>query len=364
MLENAKISYRYLIGIIVMTISPTAILYLPTMNYKEAKQDSWMAVLLVMFFGLFVTIIVTKLGQMYPGKTIIEYSNDIVGRPIGKILGLIICVYFIYINATILREFSELLAGPFMPNTDIIVFATGILLPSIYAIYKGFEVIARVNVIIFPLFILSIFIIMLLGLQNMDFTMLAPILEKGFVPVLTGAYRQLTWYGETFTLTMIIPYIDMPNKVRKISLIAVLLVTLLSVTINIDLISTFGARTETLTYPFLSLARYVNFGEFLERMDSLLMIIWIAGVFIKITIFYYCAVLGISQLFHLKNHYKPALPVGIILALLSAYLWPSIAAVKYELAYISIIPYTLVQFCIPFILMIIALIKRSFSHEK
>lgn len=364
MLENAKISYRYLIGIIAMTISPTAILYLPTLNYKEAKHDSWMSVIVVMVFGLLVVVLVTALGKMYPGKTIMQYSTDILGKVLGKIIGLVICLYFIYINATILREFAEMLAGPFMPNTNIMVFTIGIILPSIYALYKGFEVVARVNVIIFPIFMLSIFLIMLLGLENMDFTRLTPILEKGIEPVLKGAYRQLIWFGETFVLTMLIPYIDMPNKVRKISLIAVALVALLGVTINIDIVTTFGDRTETLTYPFLSLARYIQFGKFLERMDSLLMIIWIAGVFIKITIFYYCSVLGIAQLLNLKHYATPTIPVGICLVLLSSYLWPSLSAVKYELAYIAILPYTLVQFCIPLLLWTIASIKRRFSHEN
>ncbi len=364
MLEQVKISYRSLIGLILITISPTAILYLPNITYKEAKQDGWISIFIVMFFGFLVTYIITTLGLMYKDKTIIEYSSDILGNFLGKVIGFVLCIYFIYINATVIREFTELLSGPFLPGTAGIIFSVGILLPCIYAIFKGFEVITRVNAIIFPIFMVAIIMIMVVSSSSMDFQKLTPILAEGIEPVLKGSYRQLIWFGETLTLAMVMPYIDSPNKIKKITLLTIFFITLLGICVNISIVTTFGARTETLTYAFLELSRNVHLGNFIERLDSILMIIWVAAVFMKITIFYYCSVLAISQLFHLKRYNIPTIPVGIILILLATYLWKSLPALKYELEYIAILPYTIVQLGIPLILLIVATIKRRFIYEK
>ncbi|WP_339366102.1 GerAB/ArcD/ProY family transporter, partial [Vallitalea maricola] len=87
--------------------------------------------------GLLVVYVITELGTMYKDRTIIQYSGDIIGKIPSKILGFLYCCHFIYINTFILREFAELLAGAFMIETPILFFIIGIILPSIYGVYKG-----------------------------------------------------------------------------------------------------------------------------------------------------------------------------------------------------------------------------------
>ncbi|GMQ62723.1 GerAB/ArcD/ProY family transporter [Vallitalea maricola] len=357
MLEDGKISYKCVVGIIFMTIAPTAILYLPTITYKEARQDGWISVLITTLFGLLVAYAIIDLGTMYKSKTIIEYSTDIIGKVPSKILGFLYCCYFIYINAFIIREFAELLAGAFMIETPILFFIISIILPSIYGVYKGLEVIVRVNQIIFPIFMISILAIILYSLKDMDFTNIFPILDNGIQPVIIGGYRNLLWFTEVFVLAIFMPYINRPEKVRKLSFISILIIGLLGALINLSIVATFGANTKHLTYPYLSLARYVSVG-FVERLDSIIMFMWIAGVYIKIVIYHYCATLAIGQWLKFKKFELLSIPIGLLLVILSYILWDSLVKLKYEVKYIVIVPFIIMQGVIPVLLFILTKIKK------
>ncbi|GKX31054.1 spore germination protein YndE [Vallitalea longa] len=363
MFEDGKISYRSVVGIIITTIGPTAILYLPTITYKEAKQDGWISVLITTIFGFIVAYSVANLGNMYKDKTIIQYSKDIIGKIPGKIIGFAYCIHFIYINAFILREFAELLAGAFMSKTPILFFVIGIILPSIYGVYKGLEVIIRINQIIFPIFMLSILAILAFSLKDTDFTRILPILDNGIEPIITGGYRNLLWFTEVVVLAMFIPYINEQKKIKKPITIALLIVGVLGAFINLIIVATFGANTEYLTYPYLSLTRYISVG-FLERLDAIILFMWIAGVYMKIVVFHYCATLALGQWLNIKKFKILAIPIGILLVVLSYVLWDNLELLKYQIAYIFVTPFVIIQGVIPVLLYIIALIRNKFNKKK
>ncbi|GMQ56360.1 endospore germination permease [Vallitalea sediminicola] len=364
MIERGKISYKQLISIIVMTISPTAILYLPTLTYKEAKQDGWISILLVTVYAVFIAYIIINLNKMFEGKTIIQYSEAIVGKYAGKVISFLYCILYIHLNATVIREFSEVLAGPFMPETPLLFFTIGIMLPSIFGVYKGIEVIGRTAQIIFPIFIGAVLIIILLGINDMDFSRLQPILAEGYKPILKGASRQISWFSQTIILTIIMPFINIPKKAGKMTYIAIVIVSLLIVLVNISIVITFGEEVELMNYPFLSFARYISAVEFIERLDSIIMFLWIGGVFIKIAVLHYCAVIAISQLFNVKDYRILSIPVGAMLIILSNTLWGSLTELKESIKLINIPFNTMVQAGIPTVLIVIEKIKRRFIHNE
>lgn len=363
MLEDGKISYNHIIGIIVMTISPTYILYLPTMNYKLAKQNGWLAVVLITVYGIIAAYLVTSLSLIYKNKTIIQYSELIVGKVVGKIIGLIYLGYFIHINSVIIREFAELLAGPFFPETPLWFFIIAIVLTTTYAVKKGLEVIARVNQIIFPIFLITVLGILLLATKDMNFNNLLPIMEGGVKPLLKCAYPNTIWFSETIVMAMFIPYINIPEKSRKKTIISILIIGLMGVFLNIAIVSVFGGETGRLTYPFLSLARYVSMADFIERLDSFIMFMWVGGVFIKISVFHYCAVLSLAQLLNFKDYKPLAAPIGIILVVLSFILWENISHLIEEIAKILGLSYSIPQVGIPLLLLIIAKFRRKLKYQ-
>lgn len=82
--------------------------------------------------------------------------------------------------------------------------------------------------------------------------------------------------------------------------------------------TTFGVEEgKTLTFPFFSVVKIIDIGEFLERIEAFHMAIWILGGIIKVAFYYYLAVLGISQLLNLQDYKPIVLPFSTVIVPLS-----------------------------------------------
>jgi len=82
---------------------------------------------------------VTSLAQRFPHKTLIQYAPDILGWPLGKIVGLLYCFYFFYVSYYVLQEFATLMGSAYMPRTPSIVFILILGFLAVYSSYGGFR---------------------------------------------------------------------------------------------------------------------------------------------------------------------------------------------------------------------------------
>ncbi len=54
-----------------------------------AGNQSWISIILAIFIGLFITLIFTHLSDSNSGKSIIDIGETLMGKWVGKILGLL-----------------------------------------------------------------------------------------------------------------------------------------------------------------------------------------------------------------------------------------------------------------------------------
>lgn len=69
------------------TLIGTAILYLPSGMAAAANNDLWISPVFASVLGFLNVHVADRLHRLYAKQTIIEYSEHIVGRVRGKILG-------------------------------------------------------------------------------------------------------------------------------------------------------------------------------------------------------------------------------------------------------------------------------------
>ena len=130
-------------------------------------------------FGITVVYVITVLGMRFPGKNIVEYTEEIMGRWPGKILGFTYTFYIIYSNAIIVRNLSEFLVTIFMPETPLIVFIAAVLIVTASAVRNGLEIISRLNELFLPLMFIMLFTISIIVLGEADFKRLLPVMANG-----------------------------------------------------------------------------------------------------------------------------------------------------------------------------------------
>ncbi|MHB8158521.1 MAG: GerAB/ArcD/ProY family transporter [Desulfocucumaceae bacterium] len=316
MLERGRISCLQTVFLLTNLVGATSVIFLPGITAQAAGRDAWMTPLVAILPGLYLAAVLSALGKRFPGKTLVQYLQAAFGAWLGKAVGLLYLFFFLHTNGFIIREFGELLVALLMPRTPLIVFHVFMLLLCAWAIRGGIEVIARVTELTFPWIILFFMVVLIMSAPNMEFENIFPLLEKGFLLVIKASLDPIGWRGEIILLGMFLPYIAGSGSGRC-AMVAVILIGLILAFDSIINTAVFGPTVARLTFPTFSLVRLVNVGNLIERIESVLVAIWVLGLFSKIALFYYATVLGAAQLANLKDYRPLVLPVGVILAVLS-----------------------------------------------
>jgi len=352
-MEYGKISSRQLTLLIFTLLVSTSILILPSLIIREAKQDSWLSIILATVFGVLAGLILVKLGLRFPEQTIIEYSKEIAGKPLGALYGLSYIFLLFYINTFIIREFLELLKSEFFPETPAEVFAAVIVLAAAYMICQGLEVISRTNEILLPFELLFIIGGVVLSFKDLEFVRLLPVLSKGVAPVLKGAYPATVFMSDITLITVILPALNIPRQATRSVVTAIISVGLIHTILATVVLALLGLEAADRFFSVVDVFRYINVADIIVRQEALIMAIWIGTGLIKIGLYYYSICLSIAQWAGLRDYRPLVLPIGVLLVLISIIHFPNIIAVKNMI--LKIIPTALlIQIGIPLLLLIVA----------
>jgi len=360
MLEGGKISGRQAVFLLITTIVPTSILFLPHLVYKTAKQDSWLSIIFMTIFGLAGGNIIGRLGERFPRQTIVEYSRELVGPFLGKVIGLLYAGTFVYFNAFILREFSELLTTNFFAETPQVVFIISTVFLTVYMVRHGLEVLARVNDMVIPLVLFMIGLIAIFAVHMARPENLFPVLENGMLPVLKGAVPGIApFFLETFIMLVLASFLVQPFEARSVITKAVLSIGALQLLIILAIIAVLGTLTANMLFPTLNLVRHVRLAPFLLNIDPIILLLWVTGGVVKVAIFHYCATIATAQLLQLNNRGPVSIAIGAIMFILSNILWEDSVELAHQIANVVQPFFFLIQFGIPLLLLITAVIRKK-----
>ena len=291
---------------------------MPGITAERAKQSAWLATMFASLAGFSSLWVVGKLGQRFPLLTLPQYGEILLGKTLGKIVGGAYVLYFLVVNILVIREFSDFLTITLMPETPGVIFSAIIILIGAYAASKGIEVIARMAQFVLPLFVLTLVLILGLVTPNMELGKLQPYLEGGITPVIWGSVVPSSWYGEIVVLVILLPMVNKPQEIMHKGALA-LLATLFFLTADtLITLTIFGPDlTGDLLFPFWYLVKHIEFGNYVQRIESLFVLLWMMGIVIKVAVFYYLVCYTTSQVLSLKG-YKPILYVAAFVQILGA----------------------------------------------
>lgn len=357
-MEKGKIS-AFQMGIMMYpTILATAILIVPSITAKYAKNDMWLSPIWASLTGYLTVYLAFRLHRLYPKQTPIQYSERILGKILGKVVGFSILFFYLHALGSIGREYAEFIVGAFLTQTPIsLVIATLILLCG-FTVRGGVEVIGRSAQLFFPVFVFPLVVMIFLLMPELDPENILPVLEQGMKPSLLGAIVPMSWFSQVFLISFLLPFLTDQVKGKKWGMISVLAVMLTLVITNLIVLFIFGGDTSSMVYPLMAVARYISIADFFENMESAVMAIWVVGAFVKVSVFYYAAALGTAQWLNLSDFRPIVLPLGFLISLISFWDVPNFPELVHYLE--TVLPFygTFVQTGIPAFLLLIAVIRN------
>lgn len=360
-MEPGRITNQQLTFLMTLVLLSSVVIFMPQVAARGLENDAWLSGALATVWGIVVVWVLLALGRRFPDKTIIEYLPIILGKPLGKIVGFMYAFWFITISAFILRYFGMFLNITIMPNTPVMIFSVTLIFLSLYAMRNGMESWVRVSEIILPLVIIVMLAVIFLSYGNFDFRKILPIGEHSPGSVIVTSLSSGSWRGEVLILAMFLPSVKEKQHIGRNLTLAVIVVGLILTGAEMVMVGVFGGiNTGDHEFPFFSLARMIAVGRVFDRIEILVVLGWVLGIFIKICAFLYSSIRATAQLAGFKDYQFLVFPITILILALSDNIMENVAEGIYFLSDIwagyGLITFELV---IPLLLLFIAVIRNK-----
>lgn len=366
MRNSMKISGRQIFWMMfTFEVGQSLLLVIPA-TIRTAKQDAWISILIAGGIGVALTFLATTLGSLYPKQTLIEFSQTILGKWLGKLLLIPYFFGWYMIIWITVREFGEFIIIALFHNTPLWVIVLTAMLLLIFIIYQGgVEGIGRLSEIIGPIVLLMITFVIILNIGNMNLDYMRPIYhDSGWLPILKGSYTPVAaFFGEAVMMMMFVFFMDKPEQASSRAMWGVGLAVFMVTIGTLAVILTFGPNlSSSFLYPVYDLSRYISVMEFIQNVDILIVIIWFFSIFVKLALYMFIACYGTAQIFHLKDWRK----VALVLAPISFIIAVSVKNIQtfthyYYIFFVIPIAFPVYELGIPLLLLVVGKIRRKYA---
>ncbi|MFB6800482.1 endospore germination permease [Peribacillus butanolivorans] len=330
MVENFKISARQFSILVILFSIGSAILVIPGIMAQEVKQDAWIAAVIGTGIGLLLVALYIAVGRMFPTKTLVEINETLFGKWLGKAVSLMLVLFSLYSTAGLLFYVGSFLTTQIMPDTPIEAIHTLFACILIMGIRLGLEPLARSAELLFPFFVF-LFIVLVASIflppVQFKFENIQPVFETGIKPMIHAVFLFTSIFSlPLIVLLMIFPVsVNQPKAAEKNFFFGILIGGICLIIIIALTILVLGADSSARqTYPSYLVARKLNIGDFFQRIEAIMALMWIITIYFKMAFFFYATVIGLAQTLNMKDYRPLTLPLGMILVSLTLLIFPNV----------------------------------------
>lgn len=275
-MNSSKINTIEAIMAVFTIIVAHTILSLQRNILSLTKSATILNLVYVSFFAISLAYLIFKLLSKFPGLDIIDISEYLGGKILKNIVGFIFISFFTVTCSLLLRSFCESLKVIYFPLTDIsfiiLIFMVALALSN----RLNFTATLKANTIIMPIVFVSIIFLLVSNITNFTPERIFPILGDGFKQTFIVGIINLYSFSGIVYLYFLPPLLKEPKDLKKISLISISICAIyliICVAILLFMFSFFIDTNEIL--PLYNATRYINFGNFFQRLESIFLLLWI-----------------------------------------------------------------------------------------
>lgn len=292
----------------------------------EAERDMWISIAIAVLLAVPVYLIYSRILSLFPDKDLFEILDLNFGKFFGKLISLLFIWFAFHLGALVLRNFGEFISTVGLPETPKIVPVIMFGLLCIYGAKAGIETLAKCAEY-FIIFVIAIIIIFgLLAIPSMDMDNILPIMGDGLGKAMSGVLSSFTYpFGETVVFMMILSALQNKKSPYRVYIPALLLGGLVILIIALRNIMILGPNTlKAVYFPSYSALSRINIGNFLQRLEIAVTIVFILSGFIKITVCLLAATKGVARVLGFDDYRILVAPVGLLMVNLANVIYKDI----------------------------------------
>ena len=325
-----------------------------------AGQDSWVLPLLAMVMMIPLLLIHARTMKLFPETDLFSIMITLFGKVFGKVLIALITWYSLHIGSLVLGNFSDFLVLTALPETPELPLMIAMILVVSFLAGSGIATMGKWAVAVFAFVLSVIFLTILMGLKDMDFSNIMPFFEKSPMIFFKGAYQTLALpLADTALFLGVADAIKKQDSPYKLYAYAIPIISFIIMVVSIRNIAILGGEmVGTSLFSSYTSARIIDIGDFLSRIEGTISVNFVFTGITKTSLCLLVASKGMAKLFEIQDYKRILKPTSMLLLALSAIVNTSSMERFGFLEYFSyyIIPFLML---IPFLIWVVAEIRQK-----
>ncbi|SFD76555.1 spore germination protein KB [Paenibacillus catalpae] len=279
--------------------------YLPIhLAVEQARQDSWISMLLGGLTMLFVTWVILRVCKQHEDKTLVTFTKELLGTVLGKILVLVYFLLWFRQMTMIAKGTVDFQNLVMLHNTPMVFILLCMLALVVYAVYKGgITAVSRCAEIIGPILVLMFFVQLFLNPEDMNVKRILPVYaDTGWLAILTGAFNSYSYLTDPTIALMLFFFAENKRTASRAVIWGTMTTIVWGVLATIVLMFVTGPQIASqLVVPVYSLTKYISILNFIQNIDAFYIPLWLLAAFIKLSLCLFILSYGLSEWTGFRN---------------------------------------------------------------
>lgn len=325
---------------------------------SDAGRDGYLSALFAVVFVVVLIWVYYNPFIVFKSQNYFEIINELYGQKLSKVINLTMLVAVFLSACVSMSRFTIFLKTVALDKTSVFVIGIFMSVACIYAVYSGFETLARFAEIMVYAVVSFLLFSTVVAFSSFDYSNLNPMIENGFLPILNGAFSVLaTPFMEGFALIALLSQTRKRNDMQKMLCISgVVSLVVMSVIFLRNLLILGFPAIESLYYPSYIAISLVTLGDFFQRQEVVVSITFLIADMIKLAVFVIFLSKCLNFTAKTKEYKNYAIAVTFLVLSVSMFVFPTTQVL---FSFLSIYRYVLI---VPFL--IIPLVTFFLANKK
>lgn len=312
-MDNTKLSTFEAIAVVLTVTLTHSVLTLPKAIMSTTGSSVLLNIAYISIIAFGLCLVIYKLLSKFPGLDIIDISKYLGGKHFERIAGIGALAYIIFISSVLLRIFANSLKIVYYPMTDLIFIISIFVIAIPIACNLKENSVFKANLAIVPIVMFSVAFLFVANSKYFHFENIYPVFGNGVNETFGVGITNLFAFGGIATLYFLPPMLKNYKQLKKISIVSVIISAIYFLLTIATILFMFNpsAFTNELM-PLYSAVRYIEFGTFFERQDSLFLLIWILSFFCYLGIMFNICTSVFKKVTNLKSDRLISYPFALL----------------------------------------------------
>jgi len=287
--NSYKIQNYEAVCLIVIIMINKLILNIPYHISSLVGTGSGVNVIYVGIIDLIFVLILNKLLKKFQNSDILDISEYLGGKTFKLVIGIFFIIFFFFVSFITLIDFCKMLQIIYFNNFSIIYITLFFIIAAGVINLIGFKSIIRTACLIVPFALISILVSFFGGFEKFSFENFVPFFGYNYrTTFITGSINIYSMYIIAY-FYFLTPLLKDSINLKKITIISYSICWILLFLTIISILTLFPITNGTQSINTLYLlSRKIEVGTYIQRVDTLFILVWIMCIFsyLSITIFF------------------------------------------------------------------------------